>query len=82
MNKAPVSANASSSEEDVRTGLDKATLKRAFKDNLFYLTGARPINYTQMTTSKQGHIGGPPGDGMLYQYLSILTNTCPGGMVP
>ncbi len=42
MKKAPVSARASSHDEDVRTGLGKAALKRAFKDNLFYLLGRFP----------------------------------------
>lgn len=33
--------------EDDRTGLDTATLKRAFLDNLFYIQGKRPDNATK-----------------------------------
>lgn len=33
--------------EDDRTGLDNATLKRAFLDNLFYIQGKRPDNATK-----------------------------------
>jgi glucan phosphorylase len=42
MNNAQVSSLAPSIDDDVRTRLDKAALKRAFKDNLFYLLGRFP----------------------------------------
>jgi starch phosphorylase len=42
MKNAQVSSPAPSTDEDVRTRLDKDALKRAFKDNLFYLLGRFP----------------------------------------